>query len=139
MNVMKKNVLSFIMLVLCIGILPSKTFAQDAPGTAGGQEGIPSFVSFCKRNNGNGTSAGWAEVRLDFSDKNLSANFQLIDIAHLTTGESLSTDENVEMGGGWADMQKGYTSFALNFNIPARVKLKFHFKWSGGDFWIAEM
>jgi len=137
MNVMKKNVLSFFMLILCIGILPSKTFAQEAVGSSSGLEGT--FVSSCKRNNGNGTSAGFAEVRLNFSDKNLSESFQLIEIAHLTTGELLSTDESVVMGGGWGDMQKGYTSFALNFNIPARVKLKFHFRWNGGDFWIAEM
>ncbi len=137
MNVMKKNVLSFFMLLLCIGTLPSKTFAQQAVGSAGGLEGT--FVSSCKRNNGNGTSAGFAEVRLNFSDKNLSESFQLIEIAHLTTGESLSTNGSVEMGSGWGDMQKGYMSFALNFNIPPTIKLKFHFRWIGGDFWISEM
>ena len=79
---MKKNLLSICMLLLCLCIISSKTFAQLDPGGGGTNVLMitpPSYVLNCKRNNGNGTSAGMAEVRLNFSDNN-PHNIMLIDI-----------------------------------------------------------
>ena len=157
---MKKSLLSFFMLILCIGILPTITFAQDAPGTSGGSIGIdggtitsytsyvtsppPNFVLNLKRNNGNGVCEGSAQARLSIKG-GFTGWMQLVDIAYLSDGKIIP---NVVIGNGigeWNGVtQSAYMSFCLNSNIPPKNKLIFHFYWSlPGDnniyqFWIPE-
>ena len=63
-----KKYLTTICILISIFTISFRTFAQGDPG--GGNNEKPSYISDCKRNNGNGTSAGAAEVRLNFIDKN---------------------------------------------------------------------
>lgn len=153
---MKKKLLIFCMLMLGIGYLPGKVFAQDCPGTSGGSLGSidagtatidggitapiiinpPSYVSNVKRNNGNGTTAGYAETRLSFSDKN-DHPVTLIGITNLD-GSSLPKGSFVVMD-EVGNFVRGYKSYALNFNIPPKNKLLFHFSCNGNYFCIPEL
>ena len=153
---MKKNVLSFCMLMLCIGLLPATTFAQDAPGDFGGVLGIdggitnifningginvsalsapPASVKNLKRNNGNGTTAtGLGEARLGVSSSN-SVDYILISIASMDL--SITYENTVKNGSN----EKSYISYPLDGNnLPAK-KLMWIFKIisNGKAFAIAE-
>ena len=127
-----KKVSIILFVLLSIGIIPLKTFAQGDPG--GGNNEKPAYILNCKRNNGNGTSAGTAEVRLNFTDK-IFHNVTLLDIRNLD-GTSLPKEAVMD---GIGKFEKGYMSYALFFNIPPTNKLFFHFKYDNGDFWIPEM
>lgn len=132
---MKKKLLLICMLLLCISIIPSKTFAQNDPGDAGNYVKItnpPAYVLNCKRNNGNGTSAGLADVRLYFSDNNFH-NVYLLGIKN--SDGTLFANAVLDNFGVF---QRGYISYALYFNIPPVNKLLFYFRCDEGYFWIAE-
>ena len=141
---MKKNVLSFCMLILGIGLLPSATFAQDAPGTSGDilviDGGVidvvnvdgsinpaalsapPAGVGKVKRNNGNGTTlTGLGEARLAISNTN-SDDYLLVIIASL----DFSTTYEATFKNG--TNEKHYISYPLDGNnLPAK-KLMWIFK-----------
>ena len=141
---MKKNVLSFCMLMLCIGLLPAATFAQGAPGTSGSGAVIdggvidiiningginvsalsapPASVKNLKRNNGNGTTAtGLGEARLGVSNSN-SDDYILISIASMDL--SITYENTVKNG----SHEKSYISYPLDGNnLPAK-KLMWIFK-----------
>lgn len=139
---MKKNLLSFCMLILCISILPGKIFAQLAPGTAGDlafDAGIsvvnidgslnpaalsahPVGVGKVKRNNGNGTTlTGLGEARLAISNNN-SDDYLLVIIASL----DFSTTYEATFKNG--TNEKHYISYPLDGNnLPAK-KLMWIFK-----------
>ncbi|MDB5223469.1 MAG: hypothetical protein JWN83_2136 [Chitinophagaceae bacterium] len=147
---MKKSLLCFFMLILCIGLLPGGTFAQDAPGTsgagsldesAGSVDGAgvntfsapPPYVTNLKRNNGNGTTEyGSAEARLNFTKNvgNIGA-IQLIGITYIAdAGKSVS---NLIMFNGCPSYENGYYGYSLQKNIIPAKKLMFHFKKSDGS------
>lgn len=148
---MKKSLLSFFMLILCIGILSSKTFAQDAPGTSGGTDGMgvdggiagpviysapPSYAGSVKRNNGNGTTQnGFAEVRLSVSTS-FTGDVTLTDVRYLTNSSvSLGAVGN----NGYGSHEKGYLSYELIKNVIPAKKLLFFFRDSyGNSFCIPE-
>ena len=144
------------MLMLCIGLLPATTFAQDAPGDFGGVLGIdggitnifningginvsalsapPASVKNLKRNNGNGTTAtGLGEARLGVSSSN-SVDYILISIASMDL--SITYENTVKNGSN----EKSYISYPLDGNnLPAK-KLMWIFKIisNGKAFAIAE-
>jgi hypothetical protein len=141
---MKKSLLSFSMLILCIGFLSSKTFAQDAPGDAGGEfsglgvdggisamvQSIPAGVKNVKRNNGDASSAyGVAEARLSFTKGSNIGTPQLYRITYLVGGEVCDA---VMLNCIVVDSQKGYISYSLKKNLNPAKKLMFHFKNSDG-------
>ena len=140
---MKKNVLSFCMLMLCIGLLPPATFAQGAPGTSGSGAVIDADISLVnidgslnpaalsappvgvgkvKRNNGNGTTlTGLGEARLAISNTN-SDDYLLVTIASL----DFSTTYEATFKNG--TNEKHYISYPLDGNnLPAK-KLMWIFK-----------
>ena len=140
---MKKNVLSFCMLMLCIGLLPAATFAQGAPGTSGSGAVIDAAISLVnidgslnpstlsappvgvgkvKRNNGNGTTlTGLGEARLAISNTN-SDDYFLVIIASL----DFSTTYEATFKNG--TNEKNYISYPLDGNnLPAK-KLMWIFK-----------
>lgn len=141
---MKKNVLTICMLLLCIGILPCKTFAQDVPGgLSAGDVGTvdlgvrigtttfsapPSYVKSVKRNNGNATSVGGvAEARLQISNT-YSGEIWLIDVTYLDNpGVPLNAVVN-----GCGYLEKGYFSYALSKNVNPAKKLMFYFQCQDG-------
>ena len=152
---MKKNVLCFCMLMLCIGLLPAATFAQGAPGTSGSGAVIDAGISLVnidgslnpaalsappvgvgkvKRNNGNGTTAtGLGEARLGVSNSN-SDDYILISIASMDL--SITYENTVKNG----SHEKSYISYPLDVNnLPAK-KLMWIFKIisNGKAFAIAE-
>lgn len=140
---MKKSLLGFFMLAICIGIAPSTTFAQDAPGTYGdggisADGGIaapltysapPSYIKGVKRNNGNGTTAnGLAEVRLQTANS-FAGDIILLDVRALNNpGVSLNAVGN----GGYGSHEKGYLSYELTKNVIPAKKLIFYFQSSDG-------
>ena len=140
---MKKNVLCFCMLMLCIGLLPAATFAQGAPGTSGSGAVIDAAISLVnidgslnpstlsatpvgvgkvKRNNGNGTTlTGLGEARLAISNTN-SDDYLLVIIASL----DFSTTYEATFKNG--TNEKHYISYPLDGNnLPAK-KLMWIFK-----------
>ena len=129
------------MLILCIGILSSKTFAQDAPGTYSGTEGIsspvvystpPSYAGSVKRNNGNGTTAdGLAEVRLSVS-KSFTGDVTLTDVRYLANS---SVPLNAVGDNGYGTHEKGYISFELTINVIPAKKLLFYFTDCDGNYY----
>jgi hypothetical protein len=135
---MKKKSIPIAVFVLFISLFCFKTFAQSDPGgSAGGGISQPSPVSF-KRNNGNGTCGGVAEIRVSFS--------AIPD--YLPTIEEIRIDgargaiafviDNMDMS---PLAQKGYASYCISSgNILPAVKLwiRFHYENSGQDFWVTE-
>ena len=139
---MKKSLLSFLMLMLCIALLPQGTVAQDLPGGSSGgyldpsapDEGIadggitapinatpPASVKNVKRNNGNGTTTtGLAEARLTVT--NSGGDYTLTRITSLDMGTTYQAN--------WKDgyKEKGYISYGLESNKMPAKKLLFHFK-----------
>lgn len=147
---MKKSLLSFLILMLCIAFLPQKTIAQDVTGGSSGgyveysepDGGIaapitytapPASVKNVKRNNGNGTTTGFAEARLTVT--NSGGDYTLTGITSL--------DMNSIYEGKWKEghMEKGYISYALESNKMPAKKLLFHFKCNttGKTFCIPEI
>lgn len=143
---MKKRLLSFSMLILCIGLLPTISFAQDAPGTSGGDMGSeagsatdagaailtfqapPPSVKSLKRNNGNATAyMGTAEARLQVSN-GTSADIQLLAVTSL---DGSITYDVVKFAGNGI-FEKNYISYSLNKNINPAKKLMFYFKTNDG-------
>lgn len=147
---MKKRLLSFSMLILGIGLFSTQTFAQDDAGGASFQGvsvdgGInspinvvinpPSYVKNVKRNNGNGTTTGNAEVRLGFSDRNYH-EVTLIGITNLD-GSALPKGTVVKTSS--PNFIRGYNSYVLEYNIMPVRKLLFHFSGTEGTFCIPEL
>lgn len=140
---MKKNLLSFSMLILCIGVLSTKTFAQDDSGGAsspgstvtvpgGTQVAIPAGVRNVKRNNGDASSAyGVAEARLGFTKGIPIGNPELVKITYLSDGKEIPNA--VMLNNAVIDWQKSYISYSLTRNVNPAKKLMFHFKCSNGD------
>ena len=160
---MKKRLLISFMLLLSIGLFPGKIFAQAVTGgSADGAVGAidaginipassyqtatpPSFVLTLKRNNGNGVCEGSAEARLNFNGA-FSGWMQLVDIARLDTKTELSNSIIGSGNGTWkGSAASKYLSFCLNYNIPPKNKLIFHFIWgypgsaTTYQFWIPEL
>jgi hypothetical protein len=144
---MKKSLLGFFTLV-CIGLLPAATFAQDAPGTSGGDAGTgidggttvidggltsftptpPPSVKSLKRNNGNATAfEGTAEARLQVSG-GTSADIQLLAVTSLDG----SVQYDVVKFAGNGIFEKNYISYSLSKNINPAKKLMFYFRTSEG-------
>lgn len=137
---MKKNLLNFVIVILCVGALPTFTLAQDAPGTGAGTQASdylsappPSFVSGLKRNNGNGHCEGSGLTTLGIKGTP-PRSMQLVDIANKSTKAYL---DNFILDGNGVLTSKGFT-FCLAYNIPPVNKLIFHFTYPGGEFWIED-
>ena len=143
---MKKHLLIFSMIMLCIGFLPSRSLAQDAPGDGGDVLEIdgaiarssistpPSYVRSVKRNNGNATSLyGTAEARLQIAQNGLSSlcDIYLVDIAYLADpGKSLAKEI---MGDVTLNRNEGYFSYSLSKNVIPAKKLMFYFRTASGS------
>ena len=140
---MKKSLLSFLMLILCIGFLPTGTFAQDLPGGASDgyidpvDGGIntpvftapPGYIKSVKRNNGNATSiGGTAEARLQISKTYSGGDITLVDVSYL---DKPNVSLNAVLN-GWGYHESGYFSYALKKNVNPAKKLMFYFACSDG-------
>ena len=149
---MKKSLLSFLMVMLCIAFLPKGTSAQDVGG--GSADGLlpppdggvataapgfepPSFVLNVKRNNGNGHCLGSAVAVLNFKG-GFSGHMQLVSVASQKDAKILPA---LTVSDGWGYWNKATMEFCLNYNIAPKNKLVFHFYWLEGnkDYWIPEM
>jgi hypothetical protein len=142
---MKKRLLRFSMLILGIGLFSTQTFAQDDAGGAsfqgvsvsGGTTSAitvvidpPSYVQNVKRNNGNGTTAaGYAEVRLGFSDK----SFHDVTLTGITNLDGSALKKGTVVMTSTGDFKRGYNSYALYYNILPKNKLRFHFTNENGE------
>jgi hypothetical protein len=142
---MKKNLLSFSMLVLSIG-LSVQTFAQgdsggsSSPGssvTGGVTTGVttviapPAGVRSVKRNNGDASSMyGVAEARLNFTRGMDIGNPELVKVTYLSDGTEIKNA--VMLGMAVVDWQKSYISYSLTKNVNPAKKLLFHFQYSNG-------
>ena len=135
---MKKKLIPIAVFVLFISLFSSNSFAQADPGGSGSGGGTidPSPVSF-KRNNGNGTCGGEAEIRVSFSE--LPEYLPII--------AEIKYEGNPITGVVTGDIDpsqfatKGYVSYCIiSANIFPAVKLsiRFHYEESGQDFWITE-
>ena len=149
---MKKSLLGFFMLILCISFLPTGTFAQVVTGgeSSGGIDvgidgGIsnptpttvpPAGIKNVKRNNGNGTTfLGVAEARLGFNKGTDVSGIQLQSVSYISGGGNVEgAVTNVTI----PDIQNGYISYPLGKNINPAKKLMFHFSSPGGTFSIPE-
>ena len=126
---MKKSLLSFLTLTLCICLLTSKTFAQTAPGAMGGGSTPPSYIKGVKRNNGNGTTAnGLAEVRLQIA-KSFTGDIKLLDVRSI---DDPLNSLNAVGADGLGTPEKGYLSYELTKNVDPAKKLLFYFLSSDG-------
>jgi hypothetical protein len=136
---MKKRFFPIAVFVLFISLFSSNTFAQPAPGDSGdgGPDGVgstqPSPVSF-KRNNGNGTCGGEAQIRVAF---NLLPDYLPVMEEIKYEGRTIP----VVFGDIDASqlVKKGYVSYCiLSGNIPPAIKLaiKFHYLGSNQTFWL---
>ena len=136
---MKKKLFPIAVFVLIISFFSSNSFAQSAPGDSGGG-GVdgevpsqPSPLSF-KRNNGNGTCGGEAQIRVAFDLK--PDYFPVIE-------EIKYEGHTIPVVVGDIDAsqlaKKGYVSYCiLSGNIPPAGKLaiKFHYLGSNQTFWM---
>ena len=132
------------MLILGIGLFSTQTFAQDDAGGASFQGvsvdgGIsspinvpinpPSYVQNVKRNNGNGTTVGDAEVRLGFSDK----SFHAVTLTGITNLDGSALKKGTVVMTSTGNFLRGYNSYALYYNILPKTKLLFHFSNENGE------
>ncbi len=132
---MKKLLFTSIMLIsICLTSI--KTFAQPAPGNSGGGIGgggaavQPCPVSF-KRNNGNGTCGGDAQIRLSFNQLPQFAP-ELVLVSY--DGAEITTIIMPVEGDVSNLASKGYVSYCLNgANIPPAKKLVLHFRYAGSN------
>lgn len=132
---MKKNLLSFAVLVLSFCIFTTKTFAQaDSGGSAGGGTGgtidgggtvgtpapQPLAIHFT-RNNGDGTCGGEAQIRMYYSTAPTASPI-LNQIYY--NGSPLYTNMLPIKGDISNYATTGYVSFCLpTANIPPAIKL----------------
>lgn len=142
---MKKKLFPIAAFVL---LLSSGSFAQTAPGDSGDGEGYsdpdslivirlqPPPVYF-KRNNGNGTCGGVAEIRVYFSAfPDYPPTIEEIrSEARAVTGVVINDIDASEF------TRKGYISYCISSAdiIPAvKLWIRFHYEKSGQDFWVTE-
>jgi hypothetical protein len=138
---MKKRLFSTAVLALFISLFCSDSFAQPDPGGSAGGEpdghpiSQPSPISF-KRNNGNGTCRGEAEIRVAF---NLIPDYMpaLEEIKYQgnSIGFVLGNIDTSQVA------KKGYASYCImSGNLPPAKKLalKFHYTRSNQTFWLVE-
>lgn len=140
---MKKSLLSFLILILCISLSPTKIFAQEVCGGSSSgyvdpvDGGIntpvftapPCYVKSVKRNNGNATSiGGTAEARLQISKSYTGGDITLINVAYLDK-PTVSLNAVIT---GLGILESGYFSYALSKNINPAKKLLFYFTCTGG-------
>jgi len=139
---MKKTSFPIVVFVLFISLFSSGTFAQADPGgsATGGPDGEvssqPSPVSF-KRNNGNGTCGGQAEIRVAF---NLIPDF-MPTIEEIRSGQRSVEGVVIDNIDASDLAKKGYVSYCISStNILPAVKLwiKFHYVQTNQTFWLAE-
>ena len=158
---MKKKLLTFAFLLISFCIFSTATFAQPAPGDdgsgtggvpppdGGGTGGTPPPILSCpdvsfKRNNGNGTCWGYAQIRVVFPDQ-FEKGFTPPTITDITyqgiTVKYLSSHDAIE--GVPTYKGQGYVSYCLggpqfpglskeDFNIPPANKLVITFKYGTG-------
>ncbi|MDB5223471.1 MAG: hypothetical protein JWN83_2138 [Chitinophagaceae bacterium] len=152
---MKKKLLTFAFVLLSACIFSTNSFSQGAPGDdgssgedagggsvdGGGAAFVCPTVSF-KRNNGNGTCLGYAQIRVVFSDQ-FTAGFVIPTITSITyQGQpvhySLPPDGIVGIptytGQGYISYCLGTMSQFPGFskelnNIPPAYKLQITFKY----------
>lgn len=154
-NVMKKNLLHFIMLVLCTGIMSTQSYSQDVGGgeadglmpDPGGSGFIaapnfqpPSWSLSLKRNNGNGHCTGSALATLNIKGT-FTGKIWMDEVAYKSTGKVFGS---LTQADGIGTPKGSNVTFCLNYNIPPKNKLlfKFHYETVGGatgEFWIPEM
>ena len=134
-NRMKKILHLFIALLISITFFSNSTSAQPAPGGSGDGGGVsnspqPCPVSF-KRNNGNGTCGGDAQIRLSF---NQLPEFAPTLVGILYDGVEITTVHMPVIGDVSNLASKGYISYCLSgSNIPPAKKLVLHFRYPGTD------
>jgi hypothetical protein len=137
--VMKKKLFPIAVFVLFISLFSLNSFGQSAPGDSGsgGVDGEvpsqPSPVSF-KRNNGNGTCGGEAQIRVAFDKK--PDWFPFIE-------EIKYEGHSIPVVFGDIDAsqlaRKGYVSYCiLSGNLPAagKIAIKFHYYKTNQTFWM---
>lgn len=124
-----KNIFPFALMLFATFILSSKSFSQDAGGSASGYANSqPCPVSF-KRNNGNGTCGGDAQIRLNFNE---APQFAPTLVAVYYNGAAV-TGIILPIEGDLSNFAaKGYISYCLSgSNIPPAKKLVLHFRYPG--------
>lgn len=141
---MKKRSFSIAAFVLFISLFSSAAFAQDdSGGSSGGSDGgpdghpisQPSPVSF-KRNNGNGTCGGQAEIRVAF---NLIPDYSPTMQEIMYEGRRIPV--NIHPVDPSLLIKKGYVSYCVsNTNVPPAKKLAIKFTYIGSNqtFWLME-
>ena len=124
-----KIFLAFILVVI-ICISANNTFAQtrDAGGTGDGITPAQPCPVSIKRNNGQGTCGGDAQVRLSF---NQLPDFAPTLVAIWYNGEKINYITTPVTGDASNLLQKGYISYCLEGgNIPPAHKLVFQFHYA---------
>lgn len=134
---MKKSNYIILVLILFLNLFSSPIFAQTAPGGSGDGGSIgsgntspqPCPVSF-KRNDGNGTCGGDAQIRLNF---NQLPQFAPTLVSIWYDGEEI-TNIITPIEGDASTLSKGYVSYCLSgANIPPAKKLVLHFRYPDTD------
>jgi hypothetical protein len=136
--IMKKKLIPILVFVLFISF-SSHGFAQAAPGDSGngGADGVgstqPSPVSF-KRNNGNGTCGGEAQIRVAFDLKpDYLPVMEEIKYEGCTLPVVFGDIDASQLA------KKGYVSYCiLSGNIPpaGKIAIKFHYYQTNQTFWM---
>lgn len=136
---MKKKLFPITVFVLFISLFSLNSFAQPAPGGSGsgGVDGEvssqPSPVSF-KRNNGNGTCGGEAQIRVAFDKKpDWFPVMEEIKYEGRTIPVVFGDIDASQLA------KKGYVSYCiLSGNIPpaGKIAIKFHYYQTNQAFWM---
>ena len=137
---MKKKLFS-LAIIFIISSVSFTTYGQSAPGDSGDGSGSgdPSLVlpSSFKRNNGNGTCGGEAEIRVCFS----------VLPVHLPVITEIKYEGGSIKGLVFSEVdaskfaRKGYVSYCIqSANIPPAhtLSIRFHYENSNQDFWIVQ-
>lgn len=113
-------------------LFSTETFSQIAPGDS--NDGITGTTQPCgtffKRNNGDGTCGGDAEIRLSFSQQ---PDYAPTLVAIWYDGQQ-ANDVILPVEGDMSSLDKGYISYCLQgSNIPAAKKLTLQFHYESGQ------
>jgi hypothetical protein len=135
---MKNYLPAFIIITITL-LFSSNSFAQrEAGGSSQGVSSNEPCPVYFKRNNGNGTCGGDAEIRLVFTQHPANAPV-LIGIWY--NGNQVPGIELPSYGDINQLEKKGYISYCLyGANIPAANKITLQFRYPNGqeDCWISE-
>lgn len=132
LNPTMKNILVLVSLVLFTCLFSTKTFAQrEAGGTSAGSGTHQPCPDYFKRNNGNGTCGGDAQIRVYFSQQVTSAP---VLTAVWYQGEQI-TGIALPVYGDMSELsKKGYISYCIEGrNIPPAIKITLQFQYQNGQ------